>query len=383
MADGANLKFLSAAPNNRIVGYDLARAVALFGMLFINFSALIDEGSPDSSCLVYAIELIRGRAAATFVVLAGVGMSLLAKDGYLLDKHGVNYKRILLLKRAFFLLIIGSLNFLLSPLPDILHFYAFYLIIGTCLLTVSNVSLWVLTLATLTARPLLRFTLDCVKNWDAGTTVNPGFWSLSDIVGHIFFNGFYPALPWLAFVTMGMWLGRKNMASRGFRNKVLVAGVSTVCFAESLARSATYISSPAQLRLNLPGLLPYCTSVALDPMINFTISAMGTALVVISLSTVLADRCRKSRGLLPFVAVGQTTFTLYVAHIIVGAIILRLIELFELESLPSSGWLSILFSLAAMIFSHCWVQRFQRGPLELLMRRSLLTSKHLKVSFST
>jgi uncharacterized membrane protein YeiB len=117
-------------------------------------------------------------------------------------------------------------------------------------------------------------------------------------------------------------------------------------------------------------------------MFNFTISAMGTALVVISLSTALADRCRKSRILLPFVAVGQTTFTLYVAHIILGSIVLRLIELFALESLPSSAWLSILFFLGALIFSHYWVQRFQRGPLELFMRKSLLTFRWIKLSFS-
>ncbi|NIW14537.1 MAG: DUF1624 domain-containing protein, partial [Candidatus Thorarchaeota archaeon] len=68
---------------NRIIGYDLARAVALLGMLLVNFSVLLGNGTSDPTLLDHLIEMIRGRAAATFVVLAGVGLSLLTKSVYL------------------------------------------------------------------------------------------------------------------------------------------------------------------------------------------------------------------------------------------------------------------------------------------------------------
>ena len=67
------------SPNNRIVGYDLARAGALFGMLLVNFSLLFGSGSGVPNWLDWVIGIIRGRGAATFVVLAGAGLSLLSK----------------------------------------------------------------------------------------------------------------------------------------------------------------------------------------------------------------------------------------------------------------------------------------------------------------
>ena len=71
-----DLRSQSLSLNNRIIGCDLARAVAFLGMLLVNFSVLLGNGTPDPTLLDHLIEMIRGRAAATFVVLAGVGLSL-------------------------------------------------------------------------------------------------------------------------------------------------------------------------------------------------------------------------------------------------------------------------------------------------------------------
>ena len=158
-----DLKPQALSPSNRIVGYDLARAVALLGMLLVNFSVL--NSSSEPTWLDYLIEMIKGRAAATFVVLAGVGLSLLTKSVYLSkDRAAINAKRYLLLKRSLFLLIIGLSNFVISPISDILHFYAVYIAIAACLLTLSKRSLAVLALATITARPLIMTGFDFVKS---------------------------------------------------------------------------------------------------------------------------------------------------------------------------------------------------------------------------
>ncbi|MEJ2364516.1 MAG: hypothetical protein P8075_02700, partial [Deltaproteobacteria bacterium] len=50
-------------PNNRIVGYDLARAGALFGMLLVNFSLLFGSGSSVPDWQDGIVGIIRGRAA--------------------------------------------------------------------------------------------------------------------------------------------------------------------------------------------------------------------------------------------------------------------------------------------------------------------------------
>jgi len=60
----------------RIVGYDLARAIAIFGMVVVNFKIVMGAGQNGPAWLVSSVGLLNGRAAATFVVLAGVGLWL-------------------------------------------------------------------------------------------------------------------------------------------------------------------------------------------------------------------------------------------------------------------------------------------------------------------
>jgi uncharacterized protein len=99
------------------------------------------------------------------------------------------------------------------------------------------------------------------------------------------------------------------------------------------------------------------------------ISATGTALVVIALIMHLADRYGNSRWVLPFASVGQTTLSLYVAHIIVGSILMWILEEFDLAPRLFSLWASLFFYLVALFFSQKWLNHFRKGPLEMLMRR--------------
>jgi uncharacterized protein len=361
------------SPNNRIVGYDLARAGAFFGMLLVNFSLVMGSGSSVSNWLDWVIGIIRGRAAATFVVLAGAGLSLLAKSAYLSKNRAeINAKRSTLLKRSLFLLVIGLFNFFISPISDILHFYAVYIALGACLLTVTNSSLWLLTAITIICRPLIFIACGFVKSWELNTVADAGFWNLSGIIGHIFFNGCFPVIPWMAFITLGMWLGRQDFSDRPLRRKILLAGLSAVAFAELLSRVGIYLFSSVQVDRGLKKILPFFQIVSWDPMPLFMISSMGTALVVIALIMKLTDKYGNTPWVLAFASVGQTTLTLYVGHIIVGSILLWIIEEFELEPHFFNLWASLFFYLVALFFSQNWLKRFRKGPLEILMRRFLL-----------
>jgi uncharacterized membrane protein YeiB len=372
-ASSVDLRYQSLSPNNRIIGYDLARAVALLGMLLVNFSVLLGNGTSDPTWLDHLIEMIRGRAAATFVVLAGAGLSLLSKSVYLSkDRAAINAKRFTLLKRSLFLLVIGLFNFVLSPISDILHFYAVYIALGACLLTLSNRSLALLAFATIAVRFLVMTSFDFVKNWDFNTVADTGIGSLLGIIGHFLFNGCFPVVPWMAFVMVGMWIGRRDLSDRSFRKKLLLAGVGAVTIAESLSRVGMYLSSSAQHGHGLENLLPLFQIVSWDSIPLFMISAMGTALGVISLSTILADKYGNSRWIMPHIAAGQVTLSLYVAHIIVGTLFLKAVETLEMELVFFPLWGTMVFYTGAVLFAYYWMRRFGKGPLELLMRRFLV-----------
>ena len=64
----------------RVVGFDIARALAVFGMVAVNFKVVMGAGSAGPDWLVGVVGLLEGRAAATFVVLAGVGISLMSSS---------------------------------------------------------------------------------------------------------------------------------------------------------------------------------------------------------------------------------------------------------------------------------------------------------------
>jgi len=359
-------------PNNRILGYDLARAASFFGMLLVNFSVLMGSGSAAPNWFDWVTEVIRGRPAATFVVLAGVGLSLLTKSVHLSkDRGDLHRKRSTLLKRSLFLLVIGLFNFFISPISDIIHFYAFYIALGACLLTVSNVSLWLLTGLTIICRPLVFIAFGFVKSWELNSFADASFLNIPGIIGHIFFNGCFPVIPWMAFITVGMWLGRQDFSDRALRRKILLAGIGAVACAESFSRVGTYLFSSPQFGGGLEKLLPFFQIVSWDPMPLFMISAIGTALVVIALVMKMADKYGNTPWVLPFASVGQTTLTLYVTHTIVGSILLWILEEFDLGPRLFSLWACLFFYLVALFFSQNWLKRFRRGPLEMLMRRFL------------
>ena len=377
-ASPVDLRSQSLSLNNRIIGYDLARAVALLGMLLVNFSVLLGNGTSDPTWLDHLIEMIRGRAAATFVVLAGVGLSLFSKTVYLNnDLGGISKKRLALHKRSLFLLVIGLLNFAVSPLTDILHFYALYLVLGAWLLTASNLSFWVLTLAIIIARPFSMTAFAFVKAWELNPNAVASFWNLPGIFGHMFFTGCYPVIPWLAFVILGMWIGRVDLSKRALQKKIFLAGGGAVILAESVSRVLMYMSASGQVELNL---LPWCRVVAWDPMPLFMFSAAGTALLVIGMCAMVAEKRQSARWILPLVGVGQTSLTLYVLHVIFSGVLLYLISVHEMELSPSPVWTTLVFYLAALVFSSYWLRHFQKGPLELLMRRFLVFSRSSKVA---
>ena len=106
-----------APTSNRLEGLDLARYVAFVGMVIVNFKIAMgaESGEGMLNLLTTALE---GRAAATFVVLAGIGLGLAGLKG-------LDQTISVTIKRALFLLVIGLLNMTIFD-ADILHYYAFY-----------------------------------------------------------------------------------------------------------------------------------------------------------------------------------------------------------------------------------------------------------------
>jgi uncharacterized protein len=60
----------------RVMGFDLARALAVFGMVIVNFRFAVGAEYGNSLLISFA-EFFGGRVSALFVILASVGVTFL------------------------------------------------------------------------------------------------------------------------------------------------------------------------------------------------------------------------------------------------------------------------------------------------------------------
>ena len=110
-------------------------------------------------------------------------------------------------------------------------------------------------------------------------------------------------------------------------------------------------------------------SEGLPPMPLYMLAASGTALAVIALAVGCSQRFSGLPGYRALVAAGRLALTIYVAHVLLGLGVLDAIGRIEGQTLPFAVAASVVFYAVAVASAFLWTRRFQRGPLEWVMRR--------------
>jgi len=151
----------------RIKGIDLARALAVIGMIIVNFKVVL--GNEGLQWVKSLAGFFDGKAAATFVVLAGVGLALMTNSAIQQnDLEKLRIARMRIAKRALFLFIIGLSYSTLWP-ADILHFYGVYMVIVIILLQRNGKVLIGSAGGLIFLFPLLIYFWDYETSWDFNT----------------------------------------------------------------------------------------------------------------------------------------------------------------------------------------------------------------------
>jgi uncharacterized protein len=350
---------------SRIEGYDAARALAIFGMIVVNFKLVMGSSAAGPAWLVALAGLFEGRAAALFVMLAGVGLILLSRRALLSGAAAERRQaRQRIVRRALVLLLAGLL---LQPIwpADILHFYGLYLAVGAAMLFVPD--RWLLLAAGLLAAgfAVLFMLFDYSAGWNWATLEYGDVWTARGLTRSLFFNGFHPLFPWCAFLLFGMWLGRQEVGDRHWRRRMLRGAVLTLLLAEAgaaLGRAALAAGmvGPRAGALFSRGPMP--------PTPFYVLSAGSSALIVLLLALGLSRRAGGRLWWRALVATGQLALTLYIAHILLG---MGLIEALGWLDGGRSLSLTLLYALGfyagAIIIAVGWRRWFQRGPCEALV----------------
>lgn len=342
----------SRGPGGRVVGLDVARSLAIIGMIAVNVGPRGAEGP-----LGWAYDIPLGRASLLFIVLAGVGMSIMTRKSR--DPGGAPVPWGTVLWRAALLLVGGlALQLLDHGVSVILPLYG--LLFVACLPLLRAPTWLVATLAgtSLVFGPLfwiaVRFGSDAFEVTDPGLLHPPG-----EILTGILFTGSYPAVVWAAPFLLGMVLGRLDLRNPALHRQLITWGAVSVVSGFLLSRLLILLVGDPGRTVTWDRLI---SATGHSQMPLWLISSTGAGLLVLGLC--LMGERSLPRRLPALAATGRLSLTVYAGHLLALAAIVRPGP----DSLTGGIVTTVALSAAAIVFAWLWTRRFRTGPLEVLLR---------------
>ena len=355
--------------NQRIIGFDLARAYAIFGMFIVNFNYCFGSVLQTNEPFGRFLNFFTGNSTSIFIILAGMGVSLLVNKTENSAKEKVKLQSIIL-KRSWFLLAIGLVLFTWWP-GDILHFYGGYMHLAAFILFIpKRYYLWV-ALFVIVIYHVLLWLIPVETSWNFNTFEYADFWTPIGFLRNTFYNGWNSFLPWFSFFALGMWLGKLNWNSPIVRKKVFFIGflLFTIIQLIRLWAKNPFIDDFTHR---------YILSEYFPPYFPFLAVTAGFALMVIPICMHVGERFSQNKIIQLLAQTGKMTLSFYVIHITLGMLLLEQITHKkytgfledETPTLPIYILLfAIFFFIMCVCFSWFWSKKFKNGPLETLMRK--------------
>lgn len=336
----------------RLTGLDAARTIAILGMIAVNVGP---RGEPGAAGMLYDLPV--GRASILFVVLAGVGMSLLTRSA---REPGGRLPWLTVLWRSAVLLIGGlALQELDHEVSVILAVYGVLFLLSLPLLKAPTALVASLAGVMAVAGPVAWIGVQLATGAtfqfaDPGWTDEP-----SQVVHRILLSGPYPVLVWCAPFLLGLVLGRAPLRERWLQKRLLLWGAVATVGAYALSQLIVLLAGQPGDTLGWDRLR---SAVGHSQMPLWLVSSAGSALVVIS-GLLWAERFVDRRlGML--VSAGRLSLTLYVAHLFVLAAVVRP----EPYTLARGYLITVVLCAVLLALAHLWVRWRPVGPLEQLLR---------------
>jgi uncharacterized protein len=356
----------------RLPGPDVVRAVALIGVVIMNFHGyLIFRGSgviPSETALQRFFHPFEGplstRFASTFVLTAGVGITLLTRKvvsdlrvGREGAREAVTEMRWRLVRRGLVLYVLGQvLDVIWSG--TIIFFYGAMFVVSAVLFSLSSRVIVAIGIAA----ALAGWWIEMWAFWqrEDGQSVSwlssPGQNSIRRFVFDLMVNGTHPLLPWLAFLCAGIVLGRALYMANW---RLWCSGIGLGLFFVALIASELADTAFTQTLLSPH---PY------DRGLVYVASALGSSLVAFAGISWLADQAAGAEIIDPLRRAGQMTLTLYIAHILVFNLLVDWLGIVEPDGLGTALALALCFWVVAIVAGMLWNRRFGRGPVERVYR---------------
>ncbi|SEL42717.1 Uncharacterized membrane protein YeiB [Blastococcus sp. DSM 46786] len=341
----------------RIGGLDVARGLAVLGM----FAAHLRVGGelhPDPRTWTAVVD---GRSSVLFATLAGISVALLSGRDRPPEGSELGRVRVRIVVRALWVFAFGLvLEALGTFVAVILGVY------GVLFLLVLPFLRWPVRRLLVTAGvvavvvpPLLVIAGQVLTTTGAA----------QGLLASLLVTGYYPALLWIAFVLVGLAVGRLDLASGAVRLRLAAAGAAAAVLGYGGGWVSTRLlaggapSAGPETGFTVPGVFDVDWLTGAEPHSGTTFDVLGsTGFAVLVVVGCLAVTERLPRLTAPVAAVGALALTVYATHLVAIRV---LVEVAPGRVQGPVLWLW--FAGAALAGAWGWRRTVGRGPLESLL----------------
>ncbi|MFD8572905.1 DUF418 domain-containing protein [Streptomyces sp. NPDC059639] len=395
----------SARPG-RLIGVDLARGLAVFGMFAVHIGPEPSVGGP----MGFLMEAARGRPANLFGVLAGFSLVIIMGRPRPHTGRAGRRAAVRIVIRSVALIALGyALTALDTDIDVILSAYGLLFLMVLPLYRLRAATLALLAAAGALLLPQILYAIrvaldegswgDTLISWDplARLTGTDGFVEL-------LFTGEYPVLTWAPFLLAGMAVARLDLNRPGIRARLAMVGTGLAVAGYGLSWLALHLV-PGALNMIASATdggsassawwsdtvgepynaasTPLAWLLVAVPHSQTTFSIVGNtgvALVVLAGCLYIADRMpRLTRATAPIAAVGSMALTVYTLHVVA---LWLLTEVWYVPAADSDTMAALPMLLAfiagAALLAVLWSARFRRGPLEYLLHTATLPARRVR-----
>lgn len=359
---------------SRIPSLDVTRAIALVGVVMMNYHAYLNKDKafypPRPSFAERIFNPLSGilttRFAATFVLVAGMSIALLVQSAIQSGNvEVIRSVRMKLARRGLFLYAAGAAVQWIWP-GTILFYYGAFLLISAIICTWSNRSLVAVSVASIAVSTGLsawrgyQFFEGNFTQWLSPAPNTP-----RNLLIRTFVDYTHPVFPWITFICAGIILGRSLERLTQFRTHIMLwSGVSlfvtflirTFAMPDSITAQSDYVLQRALSTNNH------------DHSVLHVTSTLAVALLVFCCISFIIDSRVNSRAVTFLARTGQMTLSIYLAHVLVFNLVVNWLNWVRPTGLDTALVLSLAFYVVAVPASSLYFRRFGIGPCERVYR---------------
>ena len=350
----------------RFAELDIARSIALFGIIILNYHGYLNSanatGSVQTTWFARLMDPWNGLLVPSpviFVVVAGIACGLLTATSQQLSTMELRW---LLIRRGTFLFTIGTM-FEWVWNGTILPYYGIYFILASAVFHLKIKHIASLAMCITFFAALLSFwryrqeinghSTSWLQPFEPNTPRN--------LIFRYFIDYTHPVLPWFAFFCVGLIIGKSYATFRLNRKKILFGCIP--------ALFCTYLVSGLALHHTDGSWQRVLSTDPFERGILATVGACTSAVVVVILISFAADAYATAPLMQVLQRSGQVTLTLYLCHGFIFNAVVHWWDWIQPGGFTTVFIFSCVVTTLLIAIGAWWQRSVGKGPVEVVYRK--------------